>query len=238
MTWKWIVIVTVLIIVIVFTAQNFELVQIRFLAWSFKSSSAVTIFISLIVGFLIVILLPREALATECDEVYGGGETCIVNKSFEIEKKVRIEDEGSFKDKVSGVDEDDIIEFEITVTNKSKSDDGVDEDELTFDDMEMEDILPSELEWVSGDLTEDWDDFEKGEEKTFTIRARIDSDEFDRDGEWSKCVVNKAEVYFDGDFEGSDTATVCYGDEVITELPETGASIPSFRYFFRGLGQA
>ena len=57
MTWKWIVIVTVLIIVIVFTAQNFELVQIRFLAWSFKSSSAVTIFISLIVGFLIGLLV-------------------------------------------------------------------------------------------------------------------------------------------------------------------------------------
>lgn len=188
------------------------------------------LFAFLVLGFLIVVLLPREALATgdhdKCDEVYGGGETCIVNKSFEIIKKVRIEDEGSFKDKVSGVEEDDIIEFEITVINRAKADDGVDEDELIFDDMEMEDILPSELEWVSGDLTEDWDDFEPGEdnEKTFTIKARIDEDEFDRDGEWSKCVVNKAEVYYDDDFEGSDTATVCYGDEEITELPETGAS--------------
>lgn len=57
MTWKWIVIVTVLVMVIVFTAQNYQPVQIKFLAWSFKSSSAVTIFISLIIGFLIGLLV-------------------------------------------------------------------------------------------------------------------------------------------------------------------------------------
>jgi len=57
MTWKWVIIVTVLIILIVFTAQNYQSVQIRFLAWSFKSSSAVTIFISLVIGFLIGLLM-------------------------------------------------------------------------------------------------------------------------------------------------------------------------------------
>jgi len=57
MIWKWVVVVTILIIVIVFTAQNYELVQIKFLAWSFKSSSAITIFISLVIGFLIGLLM-------------------------------------------------------------------------------------------------------------------------------------------------------------------------------------
>jgi len=57
MTWKWVVIVTVLIVLIVFTAQNYQPVQIRFLAWSFKSSSAVTIFISLVIGFLFGLLM-------------------------------------------------------------------------------------------------------------------------------------------------------------------------------------
>jgi uncharacterized integral membrane protein len=57
MTWKWVVIVTALVIVIVFTAQNYQPVQIRFLAWSFKSSSAVTTFISLLIGFLIGLLM-------------------------------------------------------------------------------------------------------------------------------------------------------------------------------------
>jgi len=56
MTWKWFAIVTALIILVVFTAQNYGLVQIRFLAWSFKSSSAVMVFISLIIGFLIGLL--------------------------------------------------------------------------------------------------------------------------------------------------------------------------------------
>jgi len=57
MRWKFILIVTVLVILIVFTAQNYELVQIKFFAWSFKSSSAVTIFISLVTGFLIGLLM-------------------------------------------------------------------------------------------------------------------------------------------------------------------------------------
>jgi len=57
MFWKWILIVIILLLLIVFTAQNYQPVQIRFLAWSFKSSSAVTIFISLVIGFLIGLLM-------------------------------------------------------------------------------------------------------------------------------------------------------------------------------------
>jgi len=57
MIWKWVLIVTILIILIVFTAQNYETVQIKFLVWSFKSSSAITIFISLVIGFLIGLLM-------------------------------------------------------------------------------------------------------------------------------------------------------------------------------------
>jgi hypothetical protein len=88
--------------------------------------------------------------------------------------------------------------------------------------MKMEDFLPSEIERVDGDgLTEYWEDFEPGETKTFYIDVEIDSDEFDREN-FDKCVVNKAEVRYDGKFEGADTATVCYGVGEITELPETG----------------
>ena len=57
MAWKWILIIAVLMVVIIFTAQNYELVQIKFLAWSFQSSSAISIFISLIFGFLIGLLI-------------------------------------------------------------------------------------------------------------------------------------------------------------------------------------
>ncbi len=57
MVWKWILIVTVLIILIVFTAQNYEIVQVKFLIWSFKSSSAISIFISMVIGFLVGLLM-------------------------------------------------------------------------------------------------------------------------------------------------------------------------------------
>jgi uncharacterized integral membrane protein len=57
MTWKWILIVIILLLLIVFTAQNYEIVQVKFLIWSFKSSSAISIFISMVIGFLIGLLM-------------------------------------------------------------------------------------------------------------------------------------------------------------------------------------
>ena len=144
---------------------------------------------------------------------YGGGE--VKNKSFRIEKEVRIKHEGDFEDKLVLDDDEwnEIIEFRIEIKNVG---------EVETDDMKMEDFLPEEMYRVGGNgLTEYWEDFEPGETKTFYIDARIDEDEFDRDN-FDTCVVNKAELRYDGDFEGADTATVCYGDIEITELPETG----------------
>ena len=57
MSWKWILIVIILLLLVIFTAQNYETVQIKFLIWSFKSSSAISIFVSLVVGFLIGLLM-------------------------------------------------------------------------------------------------------------------------------------------------------------------------------------
>lgn len=139
----------------------------------------------------------------------------VKNKSFRIEKEVRIKHEGDYEDKLVLDDDewDEIIEFRIEIKNVG---------EVETDDMKMEDFLPEEMYRVGGNgLTEYWEDFEPGETKTFYIDAKIDSDEFDRDN-FDTCVVNKAELRYDGDFEGADTATVCYGDIEITELPETG----------------
>jgi len=139
----------------------------------------------------------------------------VKNKSFRIEKEVRIKHEGDYEDKLVLDDDEwnEIIEFRIEIKNVG---------EVETDDMKMEDFLPEEMYRVGGDgLTEYWEDFEPGETKTFYIDARIDEDEFDRDN-FDTCVVNKAELRYDGDFEGADTATVCYGDIEITELPETG----------------
>ena len=157
-----------------------------------------------------VVMNTSYAFADESD--YGGTE--IKNKSFRIEKEVRVEGDNEWKDKVTDVEEDETVEFRIEVKNVG---------EVEVDDMKMEDFLPDEMDRVGGDgLTEYWDDFEPGDKVTFKIKAEIDEDEYDREN-FDKCIVNKAEIRYDDDFEGSDTATVCYGDGEITELPETGA---------------
>lgn len=161
----------------------------------------------------------------DCEETYGGGENCVYNKRFEIEKKVRIKGDDSWKDKVTGVEKNDTIEFKIKI--KNRSDEGT---PVNFDNMKMSDNLPDELIKVGGDgLTEYFDSFGPGESKTFIIRAKVDPDEFDTNKDFEKCVVNKAEVKWNKKFEGADTATVCYEKNAKPkELPRTGAeSIPA-----------
>ncbi len=178
---------------------------------------------NLILGILVgtlLLVVNIGYVSAECESTYGGGETCLINKRFEIDKKVRVEDEDdSWEDKVMDVAEDDVVEFRIKVKNKS------DEEADDFDDMKIEDFLPDEMYRVGGSgLTEYWDDFEPGESKTFKIKAKVEKDEYDRDKDFEKCVVNKVELTWDDEFEGSDTATVCYGDEDIKELPDTGSN--------------
>jgi uncharacterized integral membrane protein len=52
MSWKWILVVLVLIVLIIFSAQNYEVVTIQFLLWSFKTSGTIVIFITLLIGMV------------------------------------------------------------------------------------------------------------------------------------------------------------------------------------------
>ena len=132
-----------------------------------------------------------------------------------ISKKVRKEGDDRWEDKITDVEEGDVIEFKIKVENKS------DEDTSSIDDLKMEDKLPKELEKISGGLTEYWDDFDHDDDKTFIIKAKVRSSEYDKDVD--KCVDNKARVFIDGDEEDEAEATVCYSNVEVSELPETGA---------------
>jgi len=170
---------------------------------------------------LIAILVTLGVVTTlSTGTVYAGqyGEEEEYNIRFKITKEVRIQGDTEWKDKITDVDENDIVEFRIKI--KNKSDDPADK----ADDMKMEDFLPSEMYKVGGNgLDEEWDNFDPDDEKVFIIQAKVDSDEYDRDVEFEKCVVNKAELRWDGEFQGSDTATVCYGNVEPSELPKTGA---------------
>ena len=53
MNWKVGVILILLILVVIFTAQNYEVVQIKFLLWQFEASRAIVLFLTLLVGFAI-----------------------------------------------------------------------------------------------------------------------------------------------------------------------------------------
>ncbi len=168
------------------------------------------------------VALKTTVYADNCESNYGGGETCLVNKRFKIEKSVKVEGDDNWKDKVTldKGDKDKTILFKVKITNMSDN-----TGDVTFDNMKMEDFLPKELHKVGGDgLTEEWDNFKPGQTKTFEIEAKIDSDEFDRKESFEKCVVNKAEVRWEGEFEGADTATVCFGHDKSgpKELPKTG----------------
>ena len=172
-----------------------------------------------------------KTVYADCTTEYGGGQNCVFNKRFEIKKEVKLCDKdgnncsSDWKSKVTGVKKDQIVLFRIKVKNLS---DKEAKNLINFDDMSMKDFLPREMTRVGGDgLTEDWNDFQPGETKDFIIKAVVKSDEYDKDEKFTKCVVNKAEVRWKGKFEGSDTATVCFGNETPTELPKTGADMNS-----------
>ncbi len=53
MSWKWILIILLLIFLIIFTMQNYEVVTIQFLFWSFQTSRTIIIFVALLMGIII-----------------------------------------------------------------------------------------------------------------------------------------------------------------------------------------
>jgi len=53
MNWKFILILVLLLLLVIFTVQNYEIVNISFLFWSFKTSRAIIIFASLLIGVAI-----------------------------------------------------------------------------------------------------------------------------------------------------------------------------------------
>lgn len=182
----------------------------------FKAAKKLIVLLSVIfIGSFVMADL--DPVYAGCESTYGGGEECVFNKNFRVRKKVRfeVEDDDDARDKIIDVEKGEVIVFEIEIKNTG---------EVDVDDMSMEDFLPDELKFLDSEgLTEEWDDFEPGDKKKFEIRVKVKDSEYDRDDDFEKCVVNKVEIEYDGDFEGSDTATVCYGDAEITELPETGA---------------
>ena len=134
------------------------------------------------VAFLALSLGFSTPVYATCESTYGGGEKCVYNKSFDIEKKVRKEGDSKWKDKVTDVEEDEVVEFRIRIKNVG---------EVETDNMKMIDDLPDAMERVGGSgLTEYFDNFAPGEVEEFIIKAKVKDKEYDRDN-FDKCVVNE-----------------------------------------------
>ncbi len=53
MSWKWIIVLIVMLFLVIFTVQNYEIIKIQFLFWSFQTSRAIVIFATLLIGIII-----------------------------------------------------------------------------------------------------------------------------------------------------------------------------------------
>ena len=53
MNWHWVAILILMLFLVVFTVQNYEVVTIQFLFWSFATSRAIIIFATLLTGIAI-----------------------------------------------------------------------------------------------------------------------------------------------------------------------------------------
>ena len=50
---RWIVIIMLMLFLVIFTMQNYEIVTIQFLFWSFSTSRAIILFGTLVIGIII-----------------------------------------------------------------------------------------------------------------------------------------------------------------------------------------
>ena len=53
MNWKWMVVLILLLLLVIFTLQNYEVVKIQFLFWSFQTSRAIVIFATMFIGIIL-----------------------------------------------------------------------------------------------------------------------------------------------------------------------------------------
>ena len=204
-----------------------------------NKSNLINLILSSVTAVVMTVLVANITSKTafaDCESNYGGGETCTYPKQFKIQKWVKLDGDNSWKDEVvidlnNGNEIDKKILFKVEVKVDISNASGVDTSKIKFDEMKMKDKWPSELKFLEDEsesnLTEEWDNFKPGETKTFYFAAKIQGSEKNKEGDFQKCVVNKASLYRKGDFQSADDAVVCYKrtTDVLgaTTLPETGA---------------
>ncbi len=147
---------------------------------------------------LFVALTTTQVLAAEtngCQPVFGGGSSCVTNKKFTLDKKIK-NLSGAYVDSL-GINDDKFgpgseVVFRILVVNTTNN---------ALKNLTLTDILPSQLSFVSSDnggkfdtqnrsVTVNIASMDKAEQKLITIKAKTPA--ADKLGDAPLCLVNQA----------------------------------------------
>lgn len=200
-----------------------------------------SIVLSLISVFVSLSFLARPAYADMCTTQYGGETTCRPSE-LTINKQVRNPGNSTFVENLSSTDPtfsvgSDVL-YRLIIKNTSGE---------TFNPVNVKDVLPAFLTFVSGPgtynsdtrtLTFELKEVYAGETRSVDVMARVVStDSFN--GKSFVCVNNYAEVKALNRFD-SDTAQVCLSNNVlgVTTLPVAGFNDYLLLLPFAGVGLA
>ncbi len=162
----------------------------------------------------------------ECQQLYGGGQIC-PRGEIAIDKLVKNPSTGNFVDNLGTSDPKfavgQEVTFRLTVKNVSS---------VTLGTVDVFDILPSELEYVSGPDGATYDantreirfavhDLEANAARDFEVKAKVvGADKLPQD-QSLVCVINSGEARI-AENTDKDTAQLCIERPIAGKLPETG----------------
>lgn len=161
--------------------------------------------------------------STQCQPIYGGGNTCVTTPNLEINKTVQNPSTNLYVDNLSVSDPKfaigQTVTFKITVKNTSNT---------GLTNLTVTDILPDFVDFVSGvgsfdsktrSLTIKLDKLESNEARDFYVQVKVRS-ELPVDQNVT-CVVNQSIITV-GDKKSQDNSQFCIEKAVVTPTTTKG----------------
>jgi len=153
--------------------------------------------LSLVLSVVATALVAGASYAdSNCQPIYGGGQTCITSTNILINKRVQNPNNGQFVDNLSINDPRFVanqnVIFQLVVTNTGNT---------NLDKVVVKDIFPQFINFVSGPgnfdtnsktLTFEVNNLVAGESRTFSVEGRISTDKDLTAGSGINCIVNQA----------------------------------------------
>lgn len=174
----------------------------------------------LTLALLTLVLLFVPARKAFGNYYYGGEEEKV---DVLIDKMVKNPDSGNFVDNLGISDyrfsAGQEVDFRLTIKNTG---------DKTLNDVEVKDIFPSYMDFISGPgswdgdtrtLRFEFDDLDPGESRDFGLRGKVVAENDLPEGR--VCVTNKGQVWANGEYD-EDTASVCM-EKKVEVLPPTGS---------------